>query len=49
MGGGIAKNIVLALMALALGAALGTITKFGLGYDLAAAVETSSTSIVATR
>jgi predicted Kef-type K+ transport protein len=31
-----AKNLFLAALAMALGLALGAVTKFGLGYDLAA-------------
>ena len=42
MGGGVARNAVLVLMALALGLALGAVTKFALGHDLAVAVETNS-------
>jgi hypothetical protein len=43
------RNVVLVLMALVLGFALGAVTKFGLGHDLAVAVETSSTSTIATQ
>ena len=49
MGGGIARNGVLVLMALALGLALGAVTKFGLGHDLAIAVEANSASAIATQ
>jgi hypothetical protein len=49
MGAGIARTFLLVLMALALGCALGAVTKFGLGHDLAVAVETSSASTIATQ
>ena len=32
----VAKNMLLAALAMALGLMLGAVTKFGLGYDLAA-------------
>jgi hypothetical protein len=47
MGINVAKTIALLVMALALGLVLGAATKFGLGHDLAIAVEASSASAIA--
>jgi hypothetical protein len=49
MGAGIVRHVVLLAMALALGIALGAVTKFGLGRNLAVALETNATSVMATR
>ncbi|MGE3528129.1 MAG: hypothetical protein AB7G54_01725 [Methyloceanibacter sp.] len=42
-----AKNLFLATLAMALGLALGAVTKFGFGYDLAA--DAASAKTVATK
>ena len=49
MGAGIVRHVVLLAMALALGIALGAVTKFGLGRSLAVALETDSTRVIATQ
>lgn len=37
MGDNVARNVLLLVLAAAFGAALGAVTKFGLGHDLASA------------
>jgi hypothetical protein len=43
----LAKNMLLAVLAMAVGMALGAVTRFGFGYDLAAVA--SPARIVATK